>query len=123
MNDHGNTGYDEWLDAIEAGDAYFLECANGHGSLPPRRICPECGDTHLEETPLPETGEIDTYTVVHVAAPSFTDDAPYTTAIADFGPVRVTARAPDDVEVGDSMSLAIGQSKTSGDRLLQFERF
>ncbi|MFH5798154.1 Zn-ribbon domain-containing OB-fold protein [Haladaptatus sp. CMAA 1911] len=122
-NAHGNTGYDEWVDAIEAGDAYYLECANGHGSLPPRRICPECGDAHLEETPLPETGEIDTYTVVHVAAPSFTDDAPYTTAIADFGPVRVTAMAPDGVEVGDSVSLGIGRSKTSGDRLLQFERF
>jgi uncharacterized OB-fold protein len=119
---HGNTGYDEWLDAIEAGDAYYLECANGHGSLPPRRICPECGETDLEATPLPETGEIDTYTVVHVAAPAFTGDAPYTTAIADFGPVRVTAMAPDDVEVGDSVSLTIGESKTSGDRLLLFER-
>ncbi|MGA9401298.1 Zn-ribbon domain-containing OB-fold protein, partial [Haladaptatus sp.] len=72
--------------------------------------------------PLPETGTIDTYTVVHVAAPSFADDAPYTTAIADFGPVRVTAMAPDDVAVGDTVSLTIGESKTNGDRLLLFER-
>ncbi|ODR80476.1 nucleic acid-binding protein [Haladaptatus sp. W1] len=122
-NEHGNSGYDEWLDAIDEGDAYYLECPNGHGSLPPRRICPECGETNLEDTPLPETGDIDTYTVIHVATPSFADDAPYTTAIADFGPVRVTAMAPDDVEVGESVSLTVGESKTNGDRLLQFERF
>lgn len=122
-NEHGNSGYDEWLDTIDEGDAYYLECPNGHGSLPPRRICPECGETNLEDTPLPETGDIDTYTVIHVATPSFADDAPYTTAIADFGPVRVTAVAPDDVDVGESVSLTVGESKTNGDRLLQFERF
>ena len=122
MSDHGNAGYDEWLDAIAEGDAYYLECENGHGSLPPRRICPECGATDLEETPLPDTGTVETYTVVHVAAPSFVDDAPYTTVIADFGPVRVTGVADEDVDVGTEVALAIGKTETADERLLRFER-
>lgn len=121
MSEHENAGYDEWLDAIAEGEAYFLECGNGHGSLPPRRICPECGETDLEATPLPEAGTVETYTVVHVAAPSFADDTPYTTAVAEFGSVRLTGVA-DDVEVGTEVSVSIGESETTGDRLLRFER-
>jgi uncharacterized protein len=122
MSDHANTGYDEWLDAVAEGESYYLECENGHGSLPPRRVCPRCGATDLEETPLPETGEIETYTVVHVAAPSFADDVPYTTAIADFGPVRLTGVADDDVGVGTKVAAAVGETETAGERLLLFER-
>ena len=122
MSDHGNTGYDEWLDAIAEGNAYYLECGNGHGSLPPRRICPECGEGDLEEIPLPETGTVETYTVVHVPAPSFADDAPYTTAVVDFGPVRLTGVTDATVEVGTDVSAKISESTTTGDRLLRFER-
>ncbi|WP_458185493.1 Zn-ribbon domain-containing OB-fold protein [Haladaptatus sp. NG-WS-4] len=122
MNEYSNEGYDEWLAAIADGEAYYLECENGHGSLPPRRICPECGVSDLEETPLPETGEIETYTVVHVPAPSFADDAPYTTAVVDFGPVRLTGVADDDVEVGTRVSATVGTTETTGERLLRFER-
>ncbi|WP_435152843.1 Zn-ribbon domain-containing OB-fold protein [Haladaptatus sp. DFWS20] len=122
MSNHENAGYDEWLDAIAEGEAYFLECANGHGSLPPRRICPECGETDLEATVLPEIGTVETYTVVHVPAPSFAEDAPYTTAVVDFGQVRLTGVADDDVEVGTEVSVKISESETTGDRLLRFER-
>ncbi|WP_458206221.1 Zn-ribbon domain-containing OB-fold protein [Haladaptatus sp. NG-SE-30] len=122
MSDHPNEGYDEWLDAVAEDEGYYLECENGHGSLPPRRICPECGATDLEETPLPETGQIETYTVVHVAAPSFVDDTPYTTAVADFGPVRLTGVADGEVEVGTEVTASVGESETTGERLLLFER-
>lgn len=117
-----DAGYDDLLDAIEAGAGYYLECANGHGSLPPRRVCPKCGSADLEETPLPETGIIETFTVVHVATPAFTDDTPYTTAIADFDGVRVTGQIrgvnPKDVERGMTVSPAIGESATTGNRVL-----
>jgi len=85
-----DAGYDEWLDAVAAGEGTYLACPEGHGSLPPRRTCPRCGSTDLAETPLPERGELSTYTVVHVPGPRFAEDAPYVTAIASFGPVRVT---------------------------------
>jgi uncharacterized OB-fold protein len=118
-------GYDDLLDAIEAGEGYYLECANGHGSLPPRRVCHVCGSTDLEETPLPETGVVETFTVVHVATPSFTEDAPYATAIADFGGVRVTGQirgiATEDVETGMTVSPVVAESATTGDRVLVFD--
>lgn len=117
-----NAGYDDWLDAIEAGEGYYLACPEGHGSLPPRRACPRCGQTDLEEHPLTETGRIETYTVVHVSTPQLTDDTPYATAIAGFGPVRLTGFVrgidPDAVETGLTVEPTVGVTATTGERAL-----
>ncbi|MFC7114985.1 Zn-ribbon domain-containing OB-fold protein [Natronoarchaeum sp. GCM10025703] len=117
-------GYDDALDAIESGEGYYLECSAGHGSLPPRRLCPECGDDQLREEPLPETGRVDTYNITEVPAPAFADDAPYVLAIADFGPVRLTGQVqgvdPEDVSVGMTVEVEIARSETNGERLLAF---
>ena len=117
--------YDDLLDAIETGEGYYLECGNGHGWLPPRRICPDCGSRDLTEEPLPDAGEIETYTVIQVAAPNFAEDTPYVTALADFGPVRVTGMMndvdPETVDTGDVVGLTVGERVTTGDRMLAFE--
>jgi len=117
--------YDDLLDAIEDGEGYYLECGNGHGWLPPRRICPDCGSRDLTEEPLPDAGEIETYTVIQVAAPNFAEDTPYVTALADFGPVRVTGMMndvdPETVDTGDVVGLTVGERVTTGDRMLAFE--
>ncbi|WP_254862402.1 Zn-ribbon domain-containing OB-fold protein [Halovivax gelatinilyticus] len=124
-DDAGSAGFDDWMDALEAGDPYYIECANGHGSLPPRRICPECGEQSLSEEPLPDTGTVETFSTVHVPTPAFQDDAPYVTAIVDFGPVRVTGRvldvAPEEVEHSLTVSLTSTKSETTDDRLIAFE--
>lgn len=121
--------YDAWLDAIDAADGFYLESPAGVGSLPPRRVCPETGSTELTREPLPETGAIDTYSIVHVATPRFADDTPYISAIASFGPVRITGvvRGVDPDAVGDDTNL-IGEEvrltvenwETTDDRLLVF---
>ena len=122
--EYRDDGYDDLLEAIEAGEGFYLACENGHGSLPPRRVCPDCGSAGLEETPLAETGEVVTRTVVHVPPPQFEEDAPYATVIAEFGPVRLTGivldveAAPD---VGGSVRPVVETSTTRGDRLLAFE--
>jgi uncharacterized OB-fold protein len=125
MTDVRDAGYDDLLDAIAEGEGYYLACENGHGWLPPRRICPECRSRDLTEEPLPEAGEITTYTVVTVATPQFDDDAPFVTAIADFGPVSITGQVrgvdPDEVETGDVVGIDVGETVTEGDRLLVFE--
>ncbi|UVE49026.1 Zn-ribbon domain-containing OB-fold protein [Haloferax larsenii] len=119
-----DTGYDEWLAAIAEGDGYYLACPDGHGSLPPRRSCPNCGSSELTEEPLSETGEIVTYSEVHVPAPTFADEAPYVTAIVSFGPVRLTGvlrdADPSAVDVGMEVTADVGENATSGDRLLVF---
>ncbi|GAA0270202.1 Zn-ribbon domain-containing OB-fold protein [Halobacterium noricense] len=119
-----DAGFDEFLDALAEGDSYYVECANGHGSLPPRRVCPECGSADLAETPLPESGEVATYTKVHVPAPSFADDAPYVTAVVDFGPVRLTGQVladVEDVEIGLKVEPVVSETETRGERLVVFE--
>ncbi|WP_135820042.1 Zn-ribbon domain-containing OB-fold protein [Halostella litorea] len=119
-----DAGYDDFLDAAEAGEAYYLSCPEGHGSLPPRTVCPDCGDPDLAEEPLPAAGEVETFTVAHVATPAFADDAPYVTAIARFGPVRLTGQLrgvdPDEAEAGLPVELAVEASETTGRRLLAF---
>ncbi len=120
-----NAGYDDLMDAIEDGEGYYLACKNDHGWLPPRRICPECGERDFTKTPLPSTGEIKSYTVIHVSSPSFSEDTPYVTALADFGPVRVTGIMhdvdPAAVESGIPVTVTVGERRTTGERTLAFE--
>jgi uncharacterized OB-fold protein len=119
-----DAGYDEWLDAVRADDGYYLACENDHGSLPPRRVCPHCGSLEIEETPLPDAGEIETVTVTHVATPNFTEDTPYATAIAAFGDVRITGQVRDvdldDVDVGMQVSVDVDETATTGDDVVVF---
>ena len=116
------TGYDEWVDALADGEGFYVECANGHGSLPPRRVCPECGSRDLSEAPLPATGELVTFTDVHVATPAFVDEAPYVTGVAEFGPVRVTGVVrgadADAVEVGASVEAGVDGAGPADHRLV-----
>lgn len=84
------SSFASFLDAIEAGNPFHLTCPNGHGLLPPKRLCPECQDQSLSRERLSETGDIVTYTTVLVPAPRFSDDSSYVTAIADFGPISIT---------------------------------
>lgn len=122
MSSERAAGYDDLLDAVDDGRGYYLACTEGHGSLPPRRVCPECGDDTLTEEPLSETGTVETFTQVHVPGPRFAGETPVV-AIADFGPVRLTGRmraGAADVEVGARVSPTVATSPT-GERHLAFE--
>lgn len=118
-----DTGYDEWADALAEG-GYYLECGNGHGSLPPRRVCPECGDRDLTEQLLPDTGSVATFSEIHVAPSGFGVDPPYVTAIVDFGPVRLTGivrgLSGDDIEIGTSLAPDVEENAATGKRLVVF---
>jgi uncharacterized OB-fold protein len=118
-----DAGYDDFLDAVEAGEPYYLESPSGNGWLPPREVDPETGERGLEEEPLPTTGEVLTSTVTNVAGPSFADDAPYVVAVAQFGPVRITGQLQgvEELDVGDDVELSVGENETEGERVLRFE--
>lgn len=120
--EHGDAGYDEWIAAIDRGEGYALECSNGHGSLPPRRRCPECGDPNLEERALPDSGTLDTFTTIHVATPEFAEDAPYVVAIVDFGLARLTGqlRGIEDPEIGMRVGVGVEERETGDEPLLVF---
>jgi hypothetical protein len=119
-----NEGYDDAIDAIGEGDPYYLECSNGHASMPPRRLCPECGDDDLSEVDMPTSGELISYNVTYVPTPDFADDTPYVLGIAEFGDVRLTGQIraeADDVEVGMPVSVGLDESETTGERLIAFD--
>jgi uncharacterized OB-fold protein len=120
-----DAGYDDFLDAVAEGEAYYLECPAGHGSLPPRNVCPDCGASPLADADLPANGTIEAHTVVHVATPRFQEDTPYVTAVVDLGPVSVTGQVrgiePSDIENGQEVSIDIGRSETDDDRVVIFE--
>lgn len=128
MSDDGrarDAGYDDFLDALESGRGYYLECEEGHGWVPPRSVCPTCGSREFTEPPLPETGEVVAKTTVHVAAPQFEEDTPYVVAVVDLGPVSVTGqvqgRPPSEIDAGLVVTPTILESDTDGDRLLGFQ--
>ncbi|WP_435063021.1 Zn-ribbon domain-containing OB-fold protein [Halobaculum sp. EA56] len=118
-----DTGYDEWADALAEG-GYYLECANGHGSLPPRRVCPECGNRDLSEEPLPDTGRVATFSEIHVAPSGFGEEPPYVTAVVDFGAVRLTGIVRDlsaeDIEIGHTVRPDVEENGETGKRLIVF---
>jgi uncharacterized OB-fold protein len=111
--------YDDWLDAIERGEGYHFICPERHGSLPPRRTCPRCGATELERAPLPERGELVTYTETHVAGPEFNPETPYVTGIADLDGVRLTGVVRGiEPAIGVPVTVEVGENPTTGERLL-----
>jgi len=120
----GNEGYDKLMDAIADGEGYYLSCPEGHGSLPPRRVCPQCGQSDLDREPLPERGTIETFTQTHVSTPQFEADAPYVLAIASFGSVSLTGQVRDleasEVTVGTAVTPDVVDRETTGEPLLVF---
>jgi len=124
-DDVRDAGYDDFLDAVEAGEPYYLESPSGNGWLPPREVDPQTGERELVQKDLPETGEVLTYTITNVAGPSFAEDTPYVVAIAEFGPVNITGQIRgmdhDDVEVGQEVSLRVGRNETADERVVVFE--
>lgn len=124
MTDGRDAGFDDFLDAVEDGDPYYLESPTGNGWLPPLEVDPETGERELVEHPLPQPGKIQTHTTVNVPTPRFEDDAPYVVALAGFGPVNVTGQVrgvdPEDVEIGMEVNIDVDRTETTGERLVVF---
>jgi len=117
--------HEAFCEAIETGDPFYLACPDGHGSIPPRRVCPQCGAQSLTARALPETGHVQASTVVHVATAAFADSVPYVTAVAEFGPVGltgvVTETDPAAVERGTAVTVGIERTDERGRPTLVFE--
>lgn len=117
-----NSGYDEFLDGVEAGSATYLRCDCGRGALPPRDVCPDCGSGELAEESLPQTGTVETHTTTHVSSPSFQRDTPYTVLIVDLGPLRLSGQLQDaeNISIGDEVSVDVVSRGDDEDRILVF---
>ncbi|MFQ5974774.1 MAG: Zn-ribbon domain-containing OB-fold protein [Candidatus Hydrothermarchaeales archaeon] len=75
--------------------------------FPPKRICPKCRrQSQLKKTKFAGTGEVLTYTVIHVAPEGFERETPYVMAIVklDEGPMVTTQMVDCD---GDSIKIGM----------------
>lgn len=75
-----------------------------------------------------ETGELDAFSTVRAGAPlGVTDDVPFATGVVDLGDVGLSARIDgagyDDLAIGDTVSLSVGETDGSADHERVFFRF
>lgn len=79
--------------------------------LPPRLFCPKCNSKTTDWTNLSGEGKIRSFTVIHIAGITYSEDVPYIVAIIGLkeGPsvcarlVDVDPLKPENIHVGDSV--------------------
>lgn len=95
--------------------------------LPPKSICKKCGSKEFEWVKFSGKGSLHTFTVIHVAAKRFLNDAPYVVGVVQLeeGP-KITARIvgvdpnkPETIKTG--MPLKATFIESGGQILLAFE--
>ncbi len=88
----------------------------GEYFLGKKRLCGKCFNHDLEEVALSQKGELYSYTIIHVAPPSWTGPVPYAIGSVDLAEgVRVDSQIVGcdfkDLKVGMKMELAIEKVK------------
>ena len=110
-----------WREIPNRYNLVGARCGNCNKVLfPPRYICPYCRRMgKLEPYRLKRRGKVLTYTVVHVAANGFEDQAPYVLAIVELedGP-RLTAQVTDcntdEIKIGDEVEIVFRRMGEDG---------
>ena len=100
---------------LEAGKC--TACGTTH--YPPRRICRECGKREFETVVLPDTGTVETFTVIHVAPDGFGDLAPYAVALVNLDDgtrmmCQLVDTDLDSIEVGLKIKLEFRLIRADG---------
>jgi uncharacterized OB-fold protein len=92
------------------------KCGKIH--FPPRPLCDQCLSKQFEWTPLPTTGELLTYTIIHIAPQQFQSMAPYAMGIIglDNGvkiPGMIKHAPLDQIRIGMTLSVAFEPCTTT----------
>ena len=113
--------YDKYKEALIGGKFLGLQCNKCKGyTVPPKKVCIECGSEDVDIIEVAGKGEIRTYTVIRVAPEGFT--APYIVAMVELveGPWvmgNIIDVDPDQANM-DLMGkkVAIGHKVVPGDK-------
>ena len=117
--------FDSFTDAIESDEQQSLACETcGHGTLPPRQICPACGSTELTRESLSERGEVLSFTEISVTTPKFHGETPYAVALVELDEeITLTGQlrnaTVEDVAIGDEVVLGT-EPRDEGTAVLTF---
>ena len=103
--------------------------ACGYVSFPRKEVCPACVKKGcLEDIELSRTGKIDTFSVLHVAAPGF--PVPYVVGYVRveegprvFGIIQRDEESPDSLEIGQEAELVLGKicEDQEGNEIMGFQ--
>jgi len=108
----------------EIPQRYRLEAAKctkcGKILYPPRLICPQCKNRVFEKIVLPNTGKIETFTVIRVPPSQFQDQAPYALGIIELdNGVRITSQIVDcefsDLAIGKPVRMEFRRIQADGE--------
>lgn len=104
--------------ALSAGQLVGGRCTTCETVLlPPRPVCFECGGREITIEEQPKTGTIVSHTMIHKAAPAFSELEPFPVAIVELDssgrlPGRVDAPY-DQISIGDSVQVEIREPSKS----------
>lgn len=94
---------DEYYAALSRGELVIQQCGGCHNPIMyPKYVCPSCGSTDLGWTPTPGAGQLHSFEIQRVGAPTgFEDDLPYAVGVVklDEG-VQLLARLRPDANGG-----------------------
>jgi uncharacterized OB-fold protein len=72
----------QYMEGLKAGKFLGLKCNKCQAyTVPPRKVCAECGSEDMEVVELSRKGTLRSYTVIHVPAEGF--EAPYMVALVE----------------------------------------
>jgi uncharacterized protein len=70
-----------FFEHVREGKLTAIKCGGcGALAIPPKELCPECGERHWAPVPLSGEGTIASFTVIRVAPRGHGGDAPYAIA-------------------------------------------
>jgi len=108
---------DSFYKFVSEGKIMAAKCSTcGATMLPPKPVCTKCYSKDLTWFPVPNKGNLLTYTVIHVAPKQFEAQAPYPIGIVKLGQGlqllgMIRGVEPNQIEIG--MELAVDFEKTS----------
>ncbi|NIM20135.1 MAG: transcriptional regulator [Candidatus Latescibacteria bacterium] len=108
----------------ESPQRYRLEAAKctkcGKVFFPPRLVCDSCKNGEFEKTTLPDEGKIVSYSMIHVTASNFSDEAPIALGIIELDngtkiTAQVTDCTEDELAVGVPVKLEFRKVQEAGE--------
>ncbi|MDT7891451.1 MAG: Zn-ribbon domain-containing OB-fold protein [Thermoproteota archaeon] len=107
---------EEFYRKASNGELYASMCMNcGKLSLPPRKICPSCFSNKLTWKKISNEGEIESFTIIHVAPKSFGDEVPYAVCLIRLKDnVKILARMKEnlnEIKIGQKVKIVFKKTE------------
>jgi len=111
-----------FAEALKEGKLLGLKCNNcGAYTVPPKKVCMECGSEDLEISQLSGRGQIKTFTVIRVPPEGF--EAPYIVGMAELDEGPWLMGNIIDVDADAATMELIGKKVSVGHKVLPGDKF